>query len=420
MSILEGIEFRGWTSRDGVVAMDCPAHWTVSERAPQGNDVRFSSPPDDGVWLELVCMPFTVPSSLYAGESDVLALLDGTLHYEPGTQSLGRSSAFAYLACAARNTVGHLSWATMHMDRVVFFQTGGSAQRAQYFLPVIERMLQSFRLNLSESSEVAMLLGEVLKELAAAAPHSNPKFAGDHLDVGSLQVRVDNLALSIRRSPQQRTRLIREFVQTTVSTLNSTAGLGEEQWRLVRNSIFPMVRPESILHQSKPQDVDQLSAADKVRLQMMSTPWLAGLVICYAIDSDRTLRFVQNHDLERWGLDADVVKRQAMRNLSKVRGPTFSSMCIKNGQFQVAEVTDNDLPARSCWILHPDLHKSLERIFRGPSWIAVPGRDALMAFSANPDMRVGLQQRLTEDYRTSSHSISDRLFEVRSDGVVLA
>jgi hypothetical protein len=43
-----------------------------------------------------------------------------------------------------------------------------------------------------------------------------------------------------------------------------------------------------------------------------------------------------------------------------------------------------------------------------------------MAFSANPDMRVGLQQRLTEDYRTSSHSISDRLFEVRSDGVVLA
>ena len=168
-------------------------------------------------------MPFTVPSSLYAGESDVLALLDGTLHYEPGTQSLGRSSAFAYLACAARNTVGHLSWATMHMDRVVFFQTGGSAQRAQYFLPVIERMLQSFRLNLSESSEVAMLLGEVLKELAAAAPHSNPKFAGDHLDVGSLQVRVDNLALSIRRSPQQRTRLIREFVQTTVSTLNSTA-----------------------------------------------------------------------------------------------------------------------------------------------------------------------------------------------------
>lgn len=265
-----------------------------------------------------------------------------------------------------------------------------------------------------------MLLGDVLKELAAAAPQSNPKFAGDHLDVGSLQIRVDNLALLIRRMPDQRSRLIREFVQTTVATLNSTATMAQEPWRLVRKSIFPMVRPEGILQQSVPQDVEQLSAADRVRLQMLSTPWLAGLVICYAIDSERTLRFVQHHDLERWGLDPDVVKRQALRNLAKVRGPVFSTMCVEKAQFQVAEVTDNDLPARSCWLLHPDLHQSLQRIFRGPSWVAVPSRDSLLAFSANSAMRAGLQQRLIEDYRSSSHSISDRLFEVRPDGVVLA
>jgi len=308
--------------------MDFPAHWSAINQSPQGTSVRFAAPQDDGVWLELMCMPFSVPSSLYDGEADVLALLDRTLQYGSGTQILGRSSLFVYPASSARTGDGHLSWATMHMDRVVYFQTGGDARRAGYFLPVFERMLQSFRLHLSEDSEVAMLLGDVLRELVSVAPHANPKFAGDHLDVGSLQIRVDNLALAIRRLPDQRSRLIREFVQTTVSTLNSTATMAQEPWRLVRKAIFPMVRPAGILQQSVPQDAETLSAADRVRLQMLSTPWLAGLVICYAIDSERTLRFVQHHDLERWGLEPDVVKRQAMRNLAKVQGPVFSTMCV--------------------------------------------------------------------------------------------
>jgi hypothetical protein len=91
-----------------------------------------------------------------------------------------------------------------------------------------------------------------------------------------------------------------------------------------------------------------------------------------------------------------------------------------DADFLVAEVTDNGLPSRSCWILHPDLYKSLQRVFRGPAWVAVPSRDSMMAFSANPLMREGLLNRLSHDYRTAGHSISDRLFEPRPDCIVLA
>lgn len=420
MSLVEGMVFRNWTSRDRTAAMEFPKHWMVTNQAPQVTAVRFSSPQDDGVWLDLIFMPFSVPSSLYNDESEVLALLDRTVKYSPSSRLLGRSDLFVYPSSSARTSDGALTWATMHMDRVVIFQTGGVAKRVSYFLPVFQRMLQSFRFHLSQDSEVAMLLGDVLKEFSAILPHSNPQFAGDHLQVGSMQVRVDNLAASIRRRPDQRTQLIREFTQMTASTFKSSATLAQEPWRLVCESIFPMVRPKSILNHTLPKDADTLSAADRVRLQVMSSPWLADLVICYAIDSQKTLRFVQNHDLERWGLNADVVRRQAMQNLAKVKGPKFSTMQMKGAQFQVAEVTDNHLPARSCWILHPDLHKSLERIFRGPAWVAIPARDSLMAFSANPDLRAPLQQQLSADYRTSSHNISDRLFQVGADGVVLA
>jgi uncharacterized protein YtpQ (UPF0354 family) len=350
----------------------------------------------------------------------MLSMLDRALQYEPGTQLLGRADALVYPASAARCPNGTLVWAAMHMDRVVMFLTGGESTQVQRFLPVFERMLQSFRLHLSQDSEVAMLLGEVLHELARAVPGSNPKFDGDHVVMGSLQVRVDNLAAVIRRSPVLRSQLIRQFVLTTAHTYKSCETLATESWRAVRNRIYPMVRPESILHQAAPGDSSELSAADQVRVRMMSTPWLSNLVICYAIDSQKTLRFVQNHDLERWGLDADVVKRQAMHNLSKVKGPVFSTMRNGDADFLVAEVTDNGLPSRSCWILHPDLYKSLQRVFRGPAWVAVPSRDSMMAFSANPLMREGLLNRLSHDYRTAGHSISDRLFEPRPDCIVLA
>jgi hypothetical protein len=92
---------------------------------------------------------------------------------------------FVYPACAlARSDKGTLLWAAMHMDRVVIFLTGGVPQQIQRFTPVFERMLQSFRLHLSEGSEVAMLLGEVLHQLAQAVPESSPKFAGDHFGDG--------------------------------------------------------------------------------------------------------------------------------------------------------------------------------------------------------------------------------------------
>jgi uncharacterized protein YtpQ (UPF0354 family) len=420
MSILEGMNFRKWTRSCGTASMEVPAHWTVDSASALEGAVRFAAPADDDVWLEAVFMPYSVPGSLYTSQADLLSMLDRALQHEPGTELLGRADVFVYPACAARSDKGTLLWAAMHMDRVVIFLTGGVPQQIQRFSPVFERMLQSFRLHLSEESEVAMLLGEVLHQLAQAVPESSPKFAGDHLVMGSLQIRVDNLAALIRRSPNKRAQLIREFVLTTAHTFKSCDTMATESWRAVRNSIYPMVRPEAILHQMAPAESGDLSAADQVRAQMMSTPWLDNLVICYAIDSEKTLRFVQNHDLERWGLDADVVKRQAMHNMSKVKGPVFSTMRNDKVDFLVAEVTDNGLPSRSCWILHPELHKSLERVFRGPSWVAVPSRDSLMAFSANPLLRAGLQNRLSEDYRTTGHSISDRLFEVRADGVVLA
>jgi uncharacterized protein YtpQ (UPF0354 family) len=420
MSILDGMVFRKWTRHAGTASMEVPAHWTVEADSPSEGAVRFTAPADDNVWLEAVFMPYSLPGSLYTSQAEMLSMLDRALQYEPGTQLLGRADALVYPASAARCPNGTLVWAAMHMDRVVMFLTGGESTQVQRFLPVFERMLQSFRLHLSQDSEVAMLLGEVLHELARAVPGSNPKFDGDHVVMGSLQVRVDNLAAVIRRSPVLRSQLIRQFVLTTAHTYKSCETLATESWRAVRNRIYPMVRPESILHQAAPGDSSELSAADQVRVRMMSTPWLSNLVICYAIDSQKTLRFVQNHDLERWGLDADVVKRQAMHNLSKVKGPVFSTMRHGDADFLVAEVTDNGLPSRSCWILHPDLYKSLQRVFRGPAWVAVPSRDSMMAFSANPLMREGLLNRLSHDYRTAGHSISDRLFEPRPDCIVLA
>jgi uncharacterized protein YtpQ (UPF0354 family) len=419
VNIHEDFEFSSWTHPQVEVSIDHPTHWRVQVEASPGLNVSIASPPDDGVSLELQFLPFQFPVSLFDSESHLQETLDRMVLQHPDAQPLGRSKLFPYPAAAARLPDGSLTWVTMHLDRLVVFQTDGDPEQQKHFLPVFERMLQSFRIHSNPQAEIAVLLGEVVKALAATAPEAGPQLAGDYIEMGSMQVRVDNLAANIRNAPQQKQNLIREFVTTTVETWRSLTQIADVSWDEVCNSIYPMVRPDSILRQIK-TNVSELSEADRVRQRMLATPWLANLVICYAIDSARTLRFVLNHDLERWGLDADVVKQQAMQNLAKAKGPTLSIHTGEGSNILIAEVTGNELPSRSSWILHPNLHRSLQRVCKGPIWAAVPSRDCMMVFGATPQLRKGLQELLDHDFKTSSNPVSDRLFAIQADGVVLA
>ena len=422
MNIHEDFQFSTWSHPHCSVSIEYPAHWTVRPDPEPGLDVTFLSPPDDDVSLEVHFLPFLIPVTIFQSEQDLLETLERMVLQNSDAEVLGRSNVLPYPTIAGRLNDGTLIWVTMHLDRLVVLQTAGDPGQRERFQPVFERMLQSFRIHATRQSEIGVLLGEVIKAITTVAPDASPKLSRDYVELGTMQIRADNLAANIRNAPQHKQRLIREFVQTTVQTWRSLSKIADVSWDSVRRSVYPMVRPASILQQGIPADMDHrpLSEADRVRQRMLSTPWLANLVICYAIDSEKTLRFVLNHDLERWGLDAAVVQKQAMRNLAKAKGPRFNIQRDDYGKMMIAEIVGNGLPSRSCWILHPALHQAVQSVCRGPAWAAMPSRDCMMVFPAAPHLRSSMQQFLNHEFCTTGHPLSDRLFAVKADGVVLA
>jgi hypothetical protein len=71
-------------------------------------------------------------------------------------------------------------------------------------------------------------------------------------------------------------------------------------------------------------------------------------------------------------------------------------------------------------LLNPGLYGLFAESLGGPFIAAIPCRDALILFPNDKDLRRAVQQIVRDDYATSDHAITDRLFLVTPDGATLA
>ncbi|MFO0940847.1 MAG: hypothetical protein U0930_08765, partial [Pirellulales bacterium] len=200
-------------------------------------------------------------------------------------------------------------------------------------------------------------------------------------------------------------------------------------WEQVKPLLYPMIRPDSIVHSlsgrtpaeiaSDNQDSDK--DPDEGRSQMLvHNPWLADLVICYAIDSPMTLRMVAESDLQRWQIDSLQLHQTAMDNIKDGKLPEFAGMPGPDGDLILGGFGDGGISTKSSYLLYPELYELIRAEFRGHIWAAIPSRDALIIFSSEHTQRETLLNLVANDYANSDHALSDRLFEITADGIVLA
>ena len=234
-----------------------------------------------------------------------------------------------------------------------------------------------------------------------------------------MQIFVENLLSAIDQQPHMSAELIDRFVETTLHFASNSLQLGEENWDSIRSSLFPMVRPDSIIHSALEAAGTEVQVPGSPQ-QIVATPWLANLVTCYAVDSPQTLRFIVHGDLHRWGITETALHQQAMENLQKSTAPEIVGVPSSDGGLLVGMPSQGPSTVSSAWILHPRLHEFVRSHFRGRIWAGIPNRDTIVLFAADNRDRQALLQKLQDDYLTSHHSISDRLFEITPDGIVLA
>jgi uncharacterized protein YtpQ (UPF0354 family) len=149
---------------------------------------------------------------------------------------------------------------------------------------------------------------------------------------------------------------------------------------------------------------------------MHTREWLADVVICYAINRKKMIRFVTGWDLGRWGIDADTLHNQCLGNLSSLRWPRELMGARFKGSGRVI-VVDTDDGLASSRLLHPELYKLFSGPLGTPFWAGVPCRDRLVLFSDRRDMKQRIGRRLRKDHAASAYPITPEPFLVTRDGI---
>jgi uncharacterized protein YtpQ (UPF0354 family) len=271
--------------------------------------------------------------------------------------------------------------------------------------PAFERLMSSLVITRDDQQLMCKVQDEALRMLREQHPDQDYHVDEQGIRGKSHVLFLYNLFREVRAAPQRLKKIVRTYVEAINPT--SHPDLGRETWDEVEDRVLPVLK-----------HVSYLKAEGPTR-HMYSVDWLADVVICYAIRSPKTFRFITGWDLDRWELDGDRLHAQSLENLVELSFPERLEGSRQPGGGRLILVTPNDSFGASR-LLHPDLH----RIFRGPLGspflAAVPDRDTLVTFTNKRSLKKKLLPTIRKDHDKSSYPITPRVFLVTADGIALA
>jgi uncharacterized protein YtpQ (UPF0354 family) len=194
-----------------------------------------------------------------------------------------------------------------------------------------------------------------------------------------------------------------------VDTLSqpATANIGHEAWDEARPCILPVLKPHDYINPEGPTQ------------HLLTTEWLADVLICYAITGKKMFRFVTGWDVDRWGTTAQALHEQAIANLAQLPWPRRLMGARTPGVGRVIVVDTDDSLAASR-LLHPDLHKLFSGPLGSPFWAGIPSRNTLVLFSDRKALKDRIGRRLKKDHHASAYPITPQPFLVTRDGIAPA
>src|SRR5262249_39095746 len=141
---------------------------------------------------------------------------------------------------------------------------------------------------------------DVLLRLREKHPEQGFEFDKDHLHRIRGQDRaiyLGNIFRDVRSAPDRREKSVQESVDR--ATQPAPVEYGSETWEDSQTKIVPMMKPKDYIDPNTPT------------AHLLTREWLADVLICYVIVSNKTFRFVTGWDVDRWGTTADELDRLA-------------------------------------------------------------------------------------------------------------
>jgi uncharacterized protein YtpQ (UPF0354 family) len=358
---------------------------------------------DVGLWISI--LPMSVDTDKLTDELPRLMeqALDkceaGDLHVDETLRQYGLK------ADIKKEGEGGHYWIVAGGDVVLFASSQVPVAERDEWNPAFERLMASLQITRDDELFMRQLANEVLLALREKHPEQEFEFDEKGIRGKNRVVFLSNLYREVKASPKRREAIIKHFVENL--SLSADVEMGYEAWHEVREQILPVLKPKNYITKSSPTK------------HLLTTTWLADVLICYVIKNKKFFRFVTGWDVDRWGTDAQSLHNLAVDNLARMPWPKKleGSRDKDGGRVILVETGDSLASSR---LLHPELHRLFSGPLGSPFLAGIPDRDTLVVFSNRRVLKQRISRRLKRDFQSSAYAITPRPFLVTADGVAAA
>jgi uncharacterized protein YtpQ (UPF0354 family) len=150
---------------------------------------------------------------------------------------------------------------------------------------------------------------------------------------------------------------------------------------------------------------------------IVTQPLVAGLRVGYAVDSERTISYVSQPALERWGLSLDEIHEMALENLV-TRSDAINAHAAQDENNEIYLILFQTLDGYDASrLLLPTLHERLREHLGSPFAAGVPNRDILLCFRNDDETVDKLRDQIQKDFLRMPHQVTDKLLLITQDGI---
>jgi uncharacterized protein YtpQ (UPF0354 family) len=203
------------------------------------------------------------------------------------------------------------------------------------------------------------------------------------------------------RNPALLDTLVNNFISVAHGR---TPGRSTADYDRLATTIYPMLKPIELLVTVRERELPMLAYRE----------FLADLIITYVIDEGRSVAYINEDHLERWGVDIHTIHQQAIVNLRRRTQEQVEFVTTGEGEQRIFIFNSGDGYDASRLLL-PELLATWAATLPGNLVIGIPNRDFLIGFSdANNEILEGIAQQIQADSVAREHGITDQLFTLKA------
>ncbi|MGQ9548627.1 MAG: DUF5688 family protein [Roseiflexus sp.] len=219
-----------------------------------------------------------------------------------------------------------------------------------------------------------------------------------------LRVKGNDVTISLERfyrayvaHPDQLDAVVQTIVSAATHDLPAR---DQSDFASLRERIFPMLKSINLLVFVRERNLPML----------IYRPFLADLIITYVVDEARSVAYINEQHLERWGVGEREIHELALRNLRRRTDEHAPYTMIGEGEQRIFIFNSND-GYDATRLLLTDILAAWARQVSGHLVIGIPNRDFLIALGdANPDILRSVAAQIQIDAVQRDHGLTDRLF----------